>query len=230
MKWCKSSCHEVVSEFFATNAADPPFWTLTSCFGAFHTIWVHLGQFVALQHSVQNGPNLCKNSCHEVASEFFETDAPDPLQWTLNSCFCVYCTIWMHFVPFGYLTKLNAKRAEVVQKFVPWSPVCNKPFDPPHWILTSCFFVFRTIWVHLGQFVALQHSVENGPNLCKSSCHEVASEFFVANAPDPPHCTLNSCFYVFCTIWMHLDRLVALQNSMQNGPNWCKSSCHGVAS
>src|SRR6185312_16253950 len=52
---------------------------------------------------------------------------------------------------------------------------------------------------------------------------------FVENAPHPPHCTLNSCFGVFCTIWMHLDLLVALQNSMQNGPNWCKSSCHGVA-
>ena len=44
------------------------------------------------------------------------------------------------------------------------------------------------------------------------------------------HCTLNSFFGVFCTIWMHLDHLVSLQNSMQNRPNWCKSSCHGVAS
>ena len=25
---CKSSCHKVVSEFFATNAPDPPHWTL----------------------------------------------------------------------------------------------------------------------------------------------------------------------------------------------------------
>jgi len=178
MKWCKSSCHEVVSEFFATDAPDPPFWTITSCFGAFHTIWVHLGQFVALQHSVQNGPNLCKNSCHEVASEFFETDAPDPLQWTLNSCFGVFRTIFVHLGPFGYLTKLGVKWAEVVQKFVPWSYVGifhNKPLDPPHWILTSCFYAFRTIWVYLGQFVALQHSVQNGPNWCKSSCHEVVS-------------------------------------------------------
>ena len=77
-KWCKSSCHEVVSEFFATNASDPPFWTITSCFGAFHTIWVHLGQFVALQHSVQNVPNWCKSSCHDVASEYFTMNAPDP--------------------------------------------------------------------------------------------------------------------------------------------------------
>ena len=84
---------------------------------------MHLGQFVALQHSVQNGPNLCKNSCHEVASEFFATNAPDPLQWTLNSCFGVFRTIWVHLVPFGYLTKLGVKLAEVVQKFVPRSRV-----------------------------------------------------------------------------------------------------------
>ena len=31
---------------------------------------------------------------------------------------CV-CTIWVHLVPFGYLTKLDAKRAEVVQNFLP---------------------------------------------------------------------------------------------------------------
>src|SRR6185503_18886348 len=41
--WCKSSCNEVVSEFFETNTPDPPHSTLISCFGAFHTIWVHLG-------------------------------------------------------------------------------------------------------------------------------------------------------------------------------------------
>ena len=152
-KWCKCSCHEVVSEFFATNGPDQPFWTLTSCFGVFRTIWVHLGQFVVLQHSVQNGLNLCKSSCHEVASEFFATYAPDPPHWTLNSCFGVFCTIWVHFVPFGYLTKLSAKRAEVVQNFVPWSRIGifhKKPLDPPNWTLTSYFVAFHTIWVHLG--------------------------------------------------------------------------------
>jgi len=175
---CKSSCHEVASEFFAMNAPDPPHWTLNSCFGVFRTIWMHLGQFVALQHSVQNGPNWCKSSCHEVISEFFTTNAP----------------------------------------------------DPPFWTITSCFGAFHTIWVHLAQFVVLQHSVQNGPNLCKRLWHEVASEFFATNAPDPPYWTLNSCFGVFRTIWMHLGQFVALQHSVQNGPNWCKSSCHDVAS
>src|SRR6185503_15327462 len=31
--------------FFATNAPNTPHWTLTSCFGAFHCVWVHLGSF-----------------------------------------------------------------------------------------------------------------------------------------------------------------------------------------
>ena len=31
--------------FFTTNAPDPHHWTLNSCFGAFHSVWVHLGPF-----------------------------------------------------------------------------------------------------------------------------------------------------------------------------------------
>jgi len=42
---------------FATNALDPPHWTLNSCFVAFRTIWVHLGLFGCLTKLVQNGPN-----------------------------------------------------------------------------------------------------------------------------------------------------------------------------
>src|SRR6185503_16078800 len=43
--YCKSSCHEVVSELFATNAHDRYHWTLNSCFVAFRKVWVHLGSF-----------------------------------------------------------------------------------------------------------------------------------------------------------------------------------------
>ena len=156
-KWCKSSCHEVVSEFFATNAPDPPDCTLTSCFGVFHIIWVHLGQFVALQHSVQNGPNLCKSSCHEVASKFIATNANDPPHWTLNSYFGVSCTIWMHLGLFGCLTKLSAKRAELVQKFVPRSRVLSfrmkhtrlSPLGPNliFWCVSYYLGAFGNVWL-----------------------------------------------------------------------------------
>jgi len=135
-------------------------------------------------------------------------NTPDWPRWDLNSCFGAFRTIWVHLVPFGCHTKLGAKRAEVVQKFVPRSRVGifhNEPLDPPYWTLTSCFgafVLFECIWDSLA---VLQHSVQNGPNWCKSSCHEVASEFFATNAPDPLHWTPNTCFGVFCTIWMYLE-------------------------
>ena len=37
--------------------------------------------------------------------------------------FSVFRTIWVHFGPFGCLTKLGAKRAKLVQKFMPRSRV-----------------------------------------------------------------------------------------------------------
>ena len=76
-------------------------------------------RLVALQNSVQNGPKFCKSSCHEVTSEFFATNAPDPPHWTMNRRFGAFRTNWVHSGPFGCLTKLGAKRAELVQKFVP---------------------------------------------------------------------------------------------------------------
>ena len=54
--------------------------------------------------------------------------APDPPHWTLNSYFGAFRTILVHLGPFGYLTKLGANRAELVQKFVARSRVriCDK--------------------------------------------------------------------------------------------------------
>ena len=61
--------------FFTTNPPDPPHWTLNWRFGAFRIIWVHLGPFCCL---TQLGAKRAESSCHEVVSEFFATDAPDP--------------------------------------------------------------------------------------------------------------------------------------------------------
>jgi hypothetical protein len=37
--------------------------------------------------------------------------------------FYAFLTIWVHLRPFGCLTELGAKRAELVQKFVPRSRI-----------------------------------------------------------------------------------------------------------
>jgi len=66
------------------------------------------------------------------------TNAADPPHWILNSCFGEFRTIWVHWEPFGCLTKLGAKRDELVQNFVPRSRIGifrnestrSTPFDP----------------------------------------------------------------------------------------------------
>ena len=48
-------------------------------------------------------------------------DTPDPPHWTQNYRFAAFHNIWVHLGPFGCPPKLGAKRAELVQKFVPRS-------------------------------------------------------------------------------------------------------------
>src|SRR6185503_17917658 len=71
--------------------------------------------------------------------------------------FSLFCTIWVHLGPFGCLTKLGAKRAELVQKFVPRSRVGifhNKRtrsilVDPKlmFWCVLFYLGALRTVWV-----------------------------------------------------------------------------------
>ena len=87
----------------------------------------------------------------------FLKNAPDPPHWTLNSYFGVSCTIWMHLGPFGCLTKLSAKRAELMQKYVPWSRVIIfhnehtrlSPLGPKlmFWCVSYYLGAFGTVWL-----------------------------------------------------------------------------------
>ena len=124
------------------------------CFVLFGCIWDRL---VAFRNSVQNGKNLCKSSSHEVASEFFATNAPNPPYRNLNRRFGAFRTIWVHLGPFGCLTELGAKRAELVQKIVTRSRVGifrkertrSTPLDPKltFWFVSYYLGAFRTVWL-----------------------------------------------------------------------------------
>ena len=117
--------------------------------------------FVTIQNSVQNGLNWCnkcRSSCHEVVSEFFTINAPNPPHWTLNSCLCVSRSDWVYFAMFRYYTKLGAKWVELVQlmhKFVPYSRIIIfrkertriTPLEP-----NSCSGAFHSVSVHLAMF------------------------------------------------------------------------------
>src|SRR6185312_3195981 len=74
--------------------------------------------------------------------------------------FGAFCTIWVHFGPFGCLTKLGAKLAELVQKFVPRSRVGifrnertrSTPLDPKQmfWYVSYYFGAFGTVRLPYG--------------------------------------------------------------------------------
>ena len=106
---------------------------------------------------MQNGPNWCKSLCQEVAAKFFTTNEPDPPHWTLNSCVGAFRTILVHWGAFG-VTKLGAKRAELVQKFVVQSRIeifRNKrsrsvPLDPKlmFWCISYNFGALGTVWLN----------------------------------------------------------------------------------
>src|SRR4026207_576288 len=83
--------------------------------------------------------------------------APDPPHWTLNSCFGVFRTIWVHLGPLCCHMKLGAKRAELMQKFVPRSrvrifrnePTRSTPLDPKlmFWCISYHLGAFGIIWL-----------------------------------------------------------------------------------
>ena len=69
------------------NTPDPPNWTLNSCFGVFHSVWVHLAMFhyyTKLGAKRDELEQLMQKFVHEVASKFLAANEPDPPHWTLN--------------------------------------------------------------------------------------------------------------------------------------------------
>ena len=105
-------------KFFATNAPDPPHWTINSWYGAFHSVWVHFGLFrycTKVDAKRAEMVELMHKFVPWSRVRIFKTNAPDPPNWSLNSCFCVFRSvlcIWQSFV----------NRRNPMQKGLKW---CN---------------------------------------------------------------------------------------------------------
>jgi len=87
---------------------------------------------------------------------FFRNERPRSAPSDQNCRFGVFRNIWVHSGPFGCLTKLGAKRAELVQKFVPQSRVGifrnertrSTSLDPKltFWCVLYYLGAFGTVW------------------------------------------------------------------------------------
>ena len=158
------------------------------CFRAFRTIWVRLGSFGWLTKLCAKRDELVQKFVPRSRVGIFRNECTRSTPLAPKLMFWCVSFHWVHSGPFGCLTKLGAKRAELVQKFVPRSRIrifrneCTRstPFDPKltFWCVSYYLGAFGTVW--------LPYETRR-----KSSCHEVASEFFATNAPDPLHWPLN---------------------------------------
>ena len=134
----------------------------------------------------------------------------------------------MHSGPFGCLTKLDAKWAELVQKFVPRSHVGifrnertgSIPLDPKQmfWCVSYYFCAFWAVWLPYETRCKTGQLVQK---FVKRSRIGIFRNESIRSTPLDPKLTFGA-FVLFGCI---RDCLVALRNSMQNGPNKCKSSC-----
>ena len=80
---------------------------------------MHLGPFGCLTKLSAKQAEVVEKFVPRSRVIIFRNEHTELTPWDLNSRFGAFYTIWVHLVPFGCLTKLGAKRAEVVQKFVP---------------------------------------------------------------------------------------------------------------
>ena len=108
----------------------------------------------------------------------------------------MFCTIWVHSGPFGCLTKLCGKRGELVQKFVPLDPKLTL------WFISYHLGAFGTVCLRYKMAELVQKFVP------RSRVGIFRNERTRFTPLDPK--------LMFWCIW---DRLVALRNSVQNGPN-----------
>ena len=208
---CKSLCHEVALEFFATKAPDPPHWTLNSCFGVFRTIWVHLGPLCCHMKLGSKRFEQVQKFVPRSRVRIFRNEPTRSTPLDPKLMFGAFHTIWVHLRPFDCLTKLGAKRFELVQKFVKrrrvgafrYERTRSSALDPKH--------MFWTISYHLRSFETVRLPYETRCKTGRTSAKVCATKlhwnFSQRTHPIQPHWTLISCFGAFHTIWVHLGPL-----------------------
>ena len=123
----------------------------------FRTIWVHSGPFGCLTKLDAKWADLVQKFVPRSCVGMFCNERTRSTHWTINWRFDALGNILVHSGPFGCLTKLGAKRAELVQKFVPRSRVGiflnertqSTPFGPNlrFWCVSYYLGAFGTGWL-----------------------------------------------------------------------------------
>ena len=136
--------------------------------------------------------------------------------------FCAFHTIWVHLGQFGRVTKLGAKRAELMQKFVPRSRVGiflnertrSTPMDPKlmFWYISYYLGAFGAVWL---PYESRCETGRTSAKVCATKSRRNFSQRTYRVHPIRPQTDVLVRFVLFGCI---RDRLAALRNSAQYGP------------
>ena len=187
----KVRANEVVLEFLATNAPDPPFWTITSsCVTTLSSKQAKLVQKFMPRSRV----GIFRN----------ERTRSTPL----HSKLIFWCVLYYldAFGPFGFLTKLNAKQAELVQKFVPWSRVLSfrikhtrlSPLGPKliFWCISYYLGTFGTVWLPYKTWCKTGRS--GAKVRAMKSCQNFSQRTYPSTPLNPKLMFHSVLYYFFC--------------------------------
>ena len=118
---------------------------------------MHLGPFGCVTKLIAKWAKLMQKFVPRSRVGIFRNQRTRSTPLDSKLMFWLFCTIWMHLGPFGCRTKLSAKRAELMQKFVPRSSVLifrNKhilfaPLGPKLMFLSISYDLgaFGTVWL-----------------------------------------------------------------------------------
>ena len=128
----------------------------------------------------------------------------------------------MHSGPFGCLRKLGGKWAELVQKFVPrnrFGIFCDErtqstPLDPQltFWCISYYLGALGTVWL---PYESRGKTGRTSAKVRDTKSRRIFRNERTRSAPLDPKIKILVRFELCGCIW---DRLVALRNSVQNGP------------
>ena len=137
----------------------------------------------------------------------------------------------MHSGPFGCLAKLGAKRAELVQKFVPQSRVeifhnertRSTLLDPKltFWCISYYMGAFGTVWL------PYQTRCKMGRTSAKVRATKSCRTFRNERTRSTPLDT-KPTFWCVRTIWVHSGLFGSLTKLGAKWADRCKSSCYQV--
>ena len=189
----------------------------------FRNIWVHSGPFGCLTKLGAKRAELVQKFVPQSRVGIFRNERTRSTPLAPKLMFWCVSYHWVQSGPFGCLTKLGAKRAELVQKLVPQSHdgifrnerTRSTPLDPKlmFWCVLNYLGAFGTVWL------PYRTRCKTGRTSAKVRATKSHRNFSQRTHPILPigrEIEVLVRFILFGCIW---DRLVALRNLVQNRAN-----------